>query len=312
MSARGANWPAAMSATSTHDTKRSEDVRARLAVLSEVPEQWGAAVRTWSSINAKHKRNGMPDPNAEYLLYQVLLGAHPLSRDRAHAYALKAAREAKVHTSWLDPNAAYEDALRDFIDGCFGDEEFCCALAGFVESIRDAGFVNSLTQKLIALTAPGVPDAYQGTELWDLSLVDPDNRRPVDYELRRRLLDRLDEVDAQTAWAERELGLPKLLVVTRALQLRRRMPEVFARGAYEPLIVSGERSDNVVAFARAGQVATIAPRLTLSVAGDWRDTTVELPAGEWHNEVTGERVATTTANVGDLLHRFPVALLVAS
>ncbi|MDQ4068680.1 MAG: malto-oligosyltrehalose synthase, partial [Actinomycetota bacterium] len=177
------DWPATLLASSTHDTKRSEDVRARIGLLSEIPDQWAAAVRRWAAMTARHKRDGMPDRNAEYLLYQVLVGAHPLDEDRAVAFMEKASREAKQHTSWIDPRPAYDEALAGFVREVVGDPAFAADLAAFAAPLVGPGRVTSLAQLLLKLTSPGVPDVYQGTELWDLSLVDPDNRRPVDYDL---------------------------------------------------------------------------------------------------------------------------------
>ena len=181
-------WPRTMLATSTHDTKRSEDVRARLFLLSEEPERWSRAVIEWAAINERHRSGEMPDRNFEYHLYQSMVGAWPIEKSRMLAYAEKAAREAKVHTSWTDPVPAYEDAVRKFIDGIYDDYDFIESLNQFVASLIHPGRINSLAQTLLKLTAPGVPDFYQGTELWNLALVDPDNRRPQDFDLRRRML----------------------------------------------------------------------------------------------------------------------------
>ncbi len=187
-------WPNAMLASTTHDTKRSEDVRSRLALLSEIPDEWAAAVRRWSVLNEKHHRNNLPDRNAEYLFYQTVVGAWPLPVDRAHAYMEKASREAKQHTNWTDGDAAYDDALKSFVTSALGDKEFLADLERFVAPLIEPGQINSLAQTLLKLTAPGVPDIYQGTELWDSSLVDPDNRRPVDFEKRQRLLAELTQL----------------------------------------------------------------------------------------------------------------------
>lgn len=193
------HWPETLLASSTHDTKRSEDVRARLAVLTRAPHEWRTAATRWASRNARHKTDGWPERNMEYLLYQTLVGAWPLDIQRAGDYMLKAAREAKINTSWTENNEPYEEALGRFVAAVLDDEGFVRDLEGFVETIRDAGWVNALGQTLLKLTAPGVPDIYQGTELWDLSLVDPDNRRPVDYALRRQLLAEMKEFRAGSA-----------------------------------------------------------------------------------------------------------------
>ncbi len=307
-------WPRAMLATSTHDTKRSEDVRARISLLSEIPEHWGEVARRWFERNAKHRqgpRGELPDRNAEYLLYQTLVGAWPISTERAAAYMEKATREAKVHTSWTRPNPGYEEALRAFVGGALEDPDFVADLAAFVAPLVEPARVSSLAQTLLKLAAPGVPDFYQGTEIWDLSLVDPDNRRPVDYDLRRRLLADLKRgPTAEEVLARMEEGLPKLWVVHQGLQLRRRNPEPFGPiGDYEPLRASGPRADHAVAFTRHGEVAVVVPRLPLRLDGDWQGTTLELPPGRWRNELTGEEIKGGERPVADLLERFPVALL---
>jgi (1->4)-alpha-D-glucan 1-alpha-D-glucosylmutase len=303
-------WPTAMLASSTHDTKRSEDVRARISLLSEIPEAWGAAARRWMARNEVHKRDGMPDRDMEYLLYQTLVGAWPLTRERALAYAGKAAREAKTHTSWLDPDAAYEAALAHFVASLLDDGGFAEELRAFVEPLVGPGRVSSLAATLIRLTAPGVPDIYQGNELWDLSLVDPDNRRPVDFDLRRRLLAELDGLGPEQALERADEGVPKLLVVQRALALRARRPDAFGPDAdYAPLPVVGEHADRVVAFARSGAAVTVVPRLVLGLRAGWQGTWVELPAGRWRNTLTGEEGEGGKRELAGLLARFPVALL---
>ncbi|MGH9178792.1 MAG: malto-oligosyltrehalose synthase [Acidimicrobiales bacterium] len=304
-------WPASMLASSTHDTKRSEDVRARLHLLSEVPDRWGDAVRRWSKANAAHRSGeGWPDGGAEYLLYQTLVGAWPLPVDRATAYMEKASKEAKVHTSWIDPDPTYDAALRGFVAAVLADDGFQAELAAFVEPLLAPGRVNSLAQTLLKLTAPGVPDLYQGTELWDLSLVDPDNRRPVDFALRRRLLGELPALQVEDISARTEEGLPKLHLVREALHLRARRPDAFgAEGGYEPVPSSGRKAHHVVAFARGGQVVTVVPRLVLGLGGDWAGTTVAMPAGSWRNLLTGEELPGGEVPLAGLLARFPVALL---
>jgi (1->4)-alpha-D-glucan 1-alpha-D-glucosylmutase len=304
-------WPATMLTTSTHDTKRSEDVRARLALVSEIPEEWGEAVRRWSDIVDHHWPRGWPDRNAEYLFFQTLVGAWPLDRDRALAYMEKASKEAKAHTSWVDPNPEYDEALRAFVEGAMDDQRFQTDLALFASALVDPGRVTSLAQTLLKLTSPGVPDVYQGTELWDHSLVDPDNRRPVDYPLRRRLLASLDDgLEPEEILGRGEEGLPKLWVTRQALHLRGRRPELFGpAGDYEPLAARGDKAEHAVAFSRGGGAATVVPRLVLGLGGDWGDTVVELPAGLWRNVLTGEDVPGGDMPLAVLLARFPVALL---
>lgn len=301
-------WPRTQLATSTHDTKRSEDVRARLYLLSEIPERWGEAVRSWSEQAKKH---GAPDPNTEYLFWQTLVGAWPIGADRAKAYMEKATREAKAFTAWTRIDEAWEEALRRFIDGVLADPEITAGIEAFVAPLVEPGRINSLALTLLRLTCPGIPDTYQGSELWDLSLVDPDNRRPVDYELRRKLLGELKKGLAVEKILDRtDEGLPKLWLLRQGLHLRRRHPEAFGpKGEYRPLQVKGARAQHAVAFARGGEVVAIAPRLVLGLGGDWKDTGVELPRGSWRNELTGEEVEGGERRIGDLLLRFPVALL---
>jgi (1->4)-alpha-D-glucan 1-alpha-D-glucosylmutase len=303
-----AQWPGSLLATSTHDTKRSEDVRARINVLSEMPGAWAEAVRGWLAHNAPHRSAAGPDANTEYLFYQTLVGAWPIEADRAAAYLQKAGREAKQHTSWTTPNEAFESAVADFVRGCLADEAFVASVAAFVDSVREPGWINALAQTLLKLTAPGVADIYQGNELWDLSLVDPDNRRPVDYAVRRALLAELEAGLAPEAiWARADEGLPKLWVVRQALAVRKQHPEVFARGDYEPMLVPDAAG---VAFIRAGRVMSLVPRLSARLRHRWASLAVALPAGNWHNPLTGEMLAGGPVGLAELWRRFPVALLV--
>ncbi|MDP8957971.1 MAG: malto-oligosyltrehalose synthase [Actinomycetota bacterium] len=304
-------WPRTMLTTSTHDTKRSEDVRSRLFLLSEMPRRWGEAVRRWSALAEPYRTDDLPDRNAEYLLYQTLVGAWPLEVDRATAYMEKAAREAKAHTSWTDPDPLYEKALRSLVEGVLGDRHFVEELEAFVAPLLEPGWVTSLAQVLIKMTAPGVPDIYQGTELWSFTLVDPDNRRPVDYGLRQRLLADIGASRSPEAiWARAAEGLPKLWVISRSLELRRRRPELFGeQGGYRPLASRGERASHVVAFSRGQGAAVVVPRLVLGLGGDWRGTVVELPAGRWSDLLSDREVEGGEVEVAALLSRFPVALL---
>jgi (1->4)-alpha-D-glucan 1-alpha-D-glucosylmutase len=312
-----ADWPHTLLATSTHDTKRSEDVRARIGLLSEIPAEWADTVRRWTLMNARHKTDGLPDANTEYLLYQTLVGAFPLSAERAVAYMEKASREAKEHTSWIDPEPAYDDALRGFAEAILADPDFRADLVDFVGPLVDRGRTVSVAQALLKLTAPGVPDLYQGSEVWDLSLVDPDNRRPVDYGARRSLLEKIRTLDVGEVRALTDEGAAKLWTVWRALAVRQEHPDAFAGEAatYDPLETTGARADHVVGFVRGGRVATIVPRLVLGLAraGGWSDTVVALPPGLW-TDVLGASVIDVdeggTVPVRELLDRFPVALLV--
>jgi (1->4)-alpha-D-glucan 1-alpha-D-glucosylmutase len=298
---RAERKPESMTTLSTHDTKRSEDTRARLAVLAELSAEWAELVRGLLT------RHPLPDRPLAHLVWQNLVGAWPLSRERAHAYAEKAAREAGTSTTWTDVDEEFEAALHEMVDAAFDDERTREEIERFVARITPFGRSNSLAQKLLQLTMPGVPDVYQGTELWDLSLVDPDNRRPVDYAERRRVLAALDGGEVP---AVDDSGAAKLLVVSRVLRARREHPEWFA--GYEPVTATGLAAHHLVAFDRGGVVA-VATRLPvgLSIAG-WGDTALQLPNGAWRDLLTGGRFVSDAEGlaVAGLLERPPVALLV--
>lgn len=311
MAEAGANWPESLLATSTHDTKRSEDVRARLNVLSEISKPWAQAVARWAEMNAACRQGDAPDPNDEYLLYQSLVGAWPIPLDRIGPYMQKAAREAKVHTAWTTPNPVYETALEQFVSSVMGNQVFLDDLERFVGKIREAGWVNSLAQTLIKLTTPGVPDLYQGMELWDYSLVDPDNRRPVDYDLRRKLLAELDGLTGEQAWARAESGLPKLWLTRQALHLRRAHPDWFGPASqYAPLETANDPRGQALAYQRGQHVVVVAPRFWTRRGKGWNDIQVRLPRGRWRNLLSGEKASGGEARLADLLARFPAALLV--
>lgn len=317
-----ATHPYTMVTLSTHDTKRSDDVRARLAVLSEMPDEFREALNRWSRINNDlrselfcHQACDGPDRNTEYLLYQTMIGAWPVTEKRLQTYMLKAVREAKQKTSWTGNNAEFEDGLHNFIEAILKHEPFLNDLRQFVASICPVGRINSLAQTLIKQTAPGVPDQYQGSELWDLSLVDPDNRRPVDYEVRNKRLQEIKYLPPQHAASEcmrrSDEGLPKLWVIHRTLQLRREHPEYFsAKAGYTPLMFQGAKSGHGIGYVRGGSVATIAPRLPHLLGGDWADTVVQLPGGRWTDLLSGTQVHGGDVPMKDLLREFPVALLV--
>jgi len=308
---RRRHWPDSMLTTSTHDTKHSEAVRARISLLSEIPESWGGAVQRWSAMNACHRRGEWPDRNAEYLFYQTLVGAWPLSADRALAYMVKTTCEAQEHTGWNDRNPEYDEALRNFISESLCDPEFIADLERFVAGLIAAGRVNSLAQTLLKLTAPGVPDIYQGNELWDFSLVDPDNRRPVDFKACHRMLAEAKTVTAAEAWKHPDEGLPKLWLIRRVLALRARRPEQFDnRGSYTPLYARGPKAKQVVAFMRGDCAITIVPRLPLKLQNDWADTKLDLPRGNWVNELTGGNIVENPVRLAAILEQTPVALLV--
>jgi (1->4)-alpha-D-glucan 1-alpha-D-glucosylmutase len=306
-----ATHPQTMTTLSTHDTKRADDVRARLAVLSEIPRDFERAIASWARLNQAKKKNGLPDRNTEYFLYQTLIGAWPIDAERTKAYMQKAMREAKQQTSWVANNKDFEDALNNFIDAILQDAAFITELEAFVGRILLPGRINSLSQTLVKHTSPGVPDLYQGSELWDLSLVDPDNRRPVDYELRRKLLGELHGMDAAQVMTRMDDGLPKMFVIHKALTLRREHPEWFGPdAAYTPIQAKGSKAQHVLAHLRGESVLTVAPFYTQTLGGDWANTTLDLPAGTWRNRLTGETVPAGTVQIAELLKRFPVALLI--
>ncbi|MFF4811658.1 malto-oligosyltrehalose synthase [Micromonospora chersina] len=297
--ARQVRWPASMTTLSTHDTKRGEDVRARLAVLSELPGRWAERVADWMS------RAPLADPAFAHLLWQTAVGAWPIERERLHGYAEKAAREASASTSWADPDPAFEHELHALVDRMYDDPELHAQLTAFADEITPVGWSNSLGQKLVQLAMPGVPDTYQGTELWENSLVDPDNRRPVDFAVRRDLLARLDAGWRPAVAAD---GAAKLLVVSRTLRLRRDRPQLFT--GYRPVPAHGPAGAHAVAFDRGGAVA-VATRLPLRLAraGGWGDTTLAISGNSVTDVFTGRVYSGSELLMHDLLSTYPVALL---
>lgn len=310
-------WPATMVTTSTHDTKRSEDVRARLTVLSE-PDRataFAAVVDRWSAMNAAHRDAGAdaPDRGTEWFIYQTLVGAHPLPFERAWPAIEKSIREAKVRTSWVRPDAAYEAATQRFLQGALADPAFVADLEAFVAPLVEPGRVNALSQVALRLLGPGVPDTYQGTERWDLSLVDPDNRRSVDYVSLAHALAELPQRPAAALWADhQDGGGPKLALVRSCLSLRRRHQAAFAAAdGYLPLEVTGAGAERVIAFARAAvggpEVAAVVPRFAGRGLAD--GATVALPPGTWSNPMSGSEVFEGRARFGAARAGFPLALL---
>ena len=328
--ARLQRWPATMNATATHDTKRGEDVRARINVLSELPDEWSERLTRWRAWNRDRKREVdgqlVPDANEELLLYQTMIGAWPLDEEEApafgerlKAYAVKAAREAKLHTSWLDADEAYERALTEFVEAVLApskENRFLPDLLSFQKQVAYYGAMNSLAQLVLKIASPGVPDFYQGTELWDFSLVDPDNRRPVDFGKRVRLLEALTEREANGRPFVRELlarwldGRIKLYVTMRALNARRADADLFLRGDYLPLTASGKAAAHTIAFARRRGEAwalVVVPRLLTGLCAEgeppigesvWGASALVLPDGaptRWRNVFTGENLETMAA-----------------
>jgi (1->4)-alpha-D-glucan 1-alpha-D-glucosylmutase len=327
-------FPLTMTATTTHDTKRSEDVRTRIAVLSELPDEWEARITRW--LERAHGYDAVPSPNDLYLLFQTLVGAWPFAgedptlRERVTAYMTKAIREAKIETSWTRPDARYEAAVTSVVAHIFEDRELLASIAELAGRVAPFGACNSLAQTAIKLASPGVADTYQGTELWDLSLVDPDNRRPVDYGRRRQLLDELMARGAPTPELARELvssyadGRIKLHLTRIGLQMRRTDPQLFLDGTYAPL----DGGKHVIAFERARsnqRLVCVVPRLpytltdgrlTWPLGSDaWGDTTIELDGDEgttWRNAFTGEQHTGSALKLASVLATFPVAWLVTS
>ncbi len=303
LATRQASWPATMTTLSTHDTKRSEDVRARLAVLAEIPGEWTDLLRRWSAAHP------LPDRSLELLAWQNLVGAWPISAERLAGYLGKASKEAKLVTSHVEGVAEVDEAIAVWPARVFADTDLVAEIEEFVARIASPGRSNSLGQKLLQISGPGVPDVYQGTELFEYSLVDPDNRRPVDWAARRELLARLDEGWLPSLDAE---GGAKLLVTARALRLRRTRPELF-RG-YRPVPAQGPAAEHAVAFQRSPSLVAVATRLPVGLAtrGGWADTVLPLPEGTtgWHDVVSDTGVDGTAPRLADVLGRYPVALLV--
>ena len=306
MGATAEQWPEAMLTLSTHDTKRSADVRARINVISEVPDAWRVAAERWMEVTEHYRRDGLPDHNAIYLLFQTLLGAWPIDAERAVAFMAKATKEAKVHTSWTDPVVAYDEAMEAFVRSVLADDVFTATLVSWLAEHRvvERGRRNSLAQTVLLLTCPGSPDLYQGSELWDLSLVDPDNRRPVDYDGRRRLLAGLG-ADGTSETGSDEQGTSKLLVVHRLLAHRKADPGSYEPAGYEPLVAKGPRADDLVAFHRGGLAVVVPCRGD----DDWGGTTIELPSLGGRDVVTGHSVAGGTRRLAELFGELPVAVI---
>src|SRR6266850_4393579 len=350
-SEKAARWPHSLLASATHDTKRGEDVRARINVLSEFPDEWRSALSRWRDLNASKKSviNGQPAPSPtdEYFFYQTLLGAWPAEEPGRHqlqslcerlvACMIKSIKEAKTQTSWLDPNSAYEEAMKSFVEKVLADPSSNSFLNDFKPFQREIAFfgrLNSLAQMLLKMTSPGVPDFYQGTELWDVNLVDPDNRRPVDYEIRRQVLGQLKTqlVQAARSYAQfhsdllndDQVGRSKLYLIWRVLEFRNRHRQLFEGGNYIPLAVEGAKKEHVCAFSRVLEdeiVIVVVPRLVASLLNAqqlplgpdvWQDTRLQLPgAGRFSNILTGQILHGSQKElpISQILSDFPVALL---
>jgi (1->4)-alpha-D-glucan 1-alpha-D-glucosylmutase len=338
--ARRRDWSEAMITSSTHDTKRSEDVRARISVTSEKPAEWRAALNRWSRLNRKlkTKAEGILAPHRvdEYVIYQTLIGTWPLGGletvhdsyvERMQEYIIKVAREASRFTNWVNPDEAYEGALRDFVSGMLDPKRsgpFLSDFTGYIGARLDAGLINGLAQQILKLTSPGVPDIYQGTEFWDDSLVDPDNRRPVDFDARTETLVALEGMSLEDLVANRCDGRIKLAATTRLLNLRREHKRLFSEGDYAPVHVDGPAADHVVAFTRSHEGMTLlvaVPRLITKLAGSrnvfdpsiWERTALAAPNagdGAWRNVLSGDEVAADGMALDELFATIPVSVLV--
>jgi len=317
------DWPGTMTTLSTHDTKRGEDVRARLAVLAEQPGEWADEVAVWHELAAGLSDGRLPDADTEYLLWQTVVGAWPVEGERLEQYLVKAMREAKTRTSWTAQDRDYENAVLGLAGKVLADAELAGRIGAFVARIDGDALVNSLGAKLVQLTMPGVPDTYQGCELGSFSLVDPDNRRAVDFGRRRAMLSALDaggrahlpppthRSSVGLDGSEQGLDELKLLVTARALRVRREHGEWFA-GSYEPVAAAGSAASHVLAFVRGGGAVTVATRLPAGLRrrGGWGDTELTLPAGPWRDALTGAAVGGGRVRLEQLTARLPVALLV--
>jgi (1->4)-alpha-D-glucan 1-alpha-D-glucosylmutase len=308
-------YPLALLATTTHDTKRAEDARLRIGLLSEMPQRWRSVVARLDVVAARHRGVHPPSREAEYLFYQTMVGAHPLDADRAWAYMLKAAREAKIETNWLEPNLQYEADLERFVRAMAADTEVEAMIDELVSSMTPEWQALSLSQTLIKLTAPGIPDIYQGSELWDLRLVDPDNRTPVDYYVRRMLLRDVMTPDVGSFMSQLADGAPKLRLIATALAVRARHPEAYINeSGYQRVAATGVRADHAICFARTRAdeqpvTVTIAFRWPLLLRPGWQETLVHLPEGRWRDALTGHDVGGGEQRLETLLDEAPVALL---
>lgn len=332
---RSKHWPYSMNGTSTHDTKRGEDVRARLNAMSDLYDEWITVVQQWRKDFAGEKSNAAPDNNDEYFVYQTIAGSYPLTgphaiegeiekyAGRLKEYFQKALREAKRHTNWSEPNAEYEDAVIRFAQHVAAKNTE--ALHPFIKKITDYGMINSLGQLVLKFTCPGMPDTYQGTELWDLSLVDPDNRRPVDFHIRNKMAG--EQLQVADLWKNRNSGQIKLKILKDLLKIRNNHHKVFSEGRYIPLQIEGTFKDNLIAFVRMHHNKYVLVAVSLhypSVNGkkpltddlpvaDWQDTKIILPEGAgsaWHNLLNGKALnANGSIDANIIFQEIPVAIL---
>jgi (1->4)-alpha-D-glucan 1-alpha-D-glucosylmutase len=336
---RARNWPHAMIATATHDTKRGEDARARLLALSEMPEEWASALDLWREMAAPHLSDiggvPAPDTNDQVILLQALLGAWPLEllekpdrrrlasfQERMEGYLTKALREAKRHTSWVAPNEAYEAAALKLLRAALDPKgSFMERFGPLARHLSILGVLNGLSRTVIKMTLPGVPDIYQGTEFWDFSLVDPDNRRPVDYAARAKALEPRESFKTlMRKWAD---GRIKQRIISALLHDRAQTPILYAEGDYQPLDIQGACAEHLLGYVRTHRneaLAVVSPRLWARLSGindlsldaaNWSDTSIDLPQGRWVNVLTGEEITVSKGRtrVSDLMMETPFAVL---
>jgi malto-oligosyltrehalose synthase len=329
MKERQDQWPMAMNTTSTHDTKRGEDARARLQVLSDLPTEWIELCTAWAESNQSLKKNGAPGRNDEYFIYQTLIATWPFTdeereiySDRLGEYLSKAFREGKINSGWSSPNKEYEESAIGFTRNIFKEKTFSDAFFLFLDKVKDYGIVNSLVQTILKFTCPGIPDLYQGTEMWDLSLVDPDNRRRVNYQTRIAASGRNQPI--MDLWEQRDNAEIKLRLTQKLLELRKTFKELFHHGEYLPLSVSGTYRDHILAFQRIyGQQrvivvvpihsAAVSPAQTSPFTIEWKDTAVSIDGGmaDTMTDLVSDKMiaAKKEMNIRELFSRFPMSVL---
>lgn len=329
MKERQRRWPLSLNATSTHDTKRGEDARARLNVLTDLPEEWLANVNEWFALNSDIRNKDIPDANDEYFIYQSLIASYPMPaddeadfKDRFIAYLIKALREAKRHSKWAQPDEDYEKSCEIFVTALLNKQRpFWNSFEQLHKKVAGLGIINSLAQMVLKFTCPGVPDLYQGCELWDFSFVDPDNRRPVNYTLRQQWLNEVQNADVQTLWNDRYTGKIKLWLTNKLLQERRKYGELFNKGEYIPLQVTGKYKDHILAYARNYQQSWYVVVVPLHIAKlskeenmqiSWEDTCVLLPEnipGTWCDVLSDRSIKSQSLLfVQDIFEYFPIGL----
>ncbi len=305
-------WPLTMLAGSTHDSKRSEDIRARIDLLSEIPEEWEQATNEWQAINKKNRCGKTHDANCEYLIYQTLFGCWPISLERLSAFIQKALREAKEQTCWFSPNEEFELGMQNFIRKILADDDFIYSFEKFLQPLIIPGRINSIAQLTLRLTAPGIPDIYQGNEVWNAALTDPDNRRPVDFAALQEILKTITKAKAKDLFHRigEDIGQAKLFVSQKILDLRKTTNVFHEPDSFKSIEVNGKFAGHIIAYMRGENVAVVVPRLFMKVQNKWESTRISIPAGNWHDIFTGARVKPGKNKIKDILKDFPVAVLI--